>query len=68
MSKIHISKDDAFTALPDPVYELAKEFFLKRAPGMFFNEKSLSGFESEAVNAIRMAKFFIETYEKSHLK
>jgi hypothetical protein len=49
----------------EQVYQLAKEIFLKRAPGEFINDKSKPGYEAQAANAIKMAQFFVEYYEQT---
>ena len=65
MNKLYVDPEGKVTSIPDPIYDLAKEIFLKRAPTEFLNEKSESGYKAQAANAIKMAQFFIEYYEKS---
>ena len=66
MNNLYLDKDGKYTAIPDPVFDLAKEIFLKRAPSEFINEKSEAGYKAQAENAIKVAKFFIEVYEKTN--
>lgn len=50
------------------LYLLAKEIFLKRAPPEFFNDKSIEGYKAQADNAIKVAQFFLDQFEKKDEK
>jgi hypothetical protein len=65
---IQVAKDDRFTLLPDPVYELAKEIFLKTPVNEYLNDKNKDFYIGRIKNAKRLAKLFIEEFEKEDVK
>lgn len=48
----------------EKLYELAKELFIKRSPPEFLTDKTENGFKSAIENSIKVAKMFLEHFEK----